>query len=217
MRCCQLCNDISTVRPAPWNEPLFESDNFVVLPSLGALLEGWLIVLPKKHVISAGALDDQLLAELGRVKTVVASKMQRRYGAACAFEHGPSKTNSLVGCGVDHAHLHIVPSLVDVRSAVQTFLPEGTWWSRALMTDCQTANREGQDYLYLEQPIGVGFMATHRAFGSQLFRKAIASEIGTPDEFNWREHPQIPKVMATIREARAWFLTDSPLTFTSER
>ncbi|MGH7778778.1 MAG: hypothetical protein ACREQR_03000 [Candidatus Binataceae bacterium] len=211
MMACEICSDLSSKEPAFWNESLFESANFRVLPSLGALVEGWLLLLPKQHAISMGALGDDLIAEMQHVKNLLVSTMERPYSSVCAFEHGPSRANSLVGCGVDHAHLHIVALKFDLFSALQPFLPGDVLWSSASFVECQAAHRRGDDYLYLEQPIGLGRLASHREFGSQLFRRAIAAEIGLPDQFSWREHPQLPNVSATIQQARKWAANLDPL------
>jgi ATP adenylyltransferase len=201
---CEMCSNLSSKDPAFWNKPLFESLNFRVLPSLGALVEGWFLLLPKRHAISMGALDDELIAEMQHVKNLVVSQMERAFSSVCAFEHGPSKTNSLVGCGVDHAHLHIVALKFDLLSAVQPFLPKDVRWFPASFAECQAVHRRGDDYLYLEQPIGRGWIASDREFGSQLFRRAVASQIGLANQFSWREHPQLSNVSATIQHARTW-------------
>jgi diadenosine tetraphosphate (Ap4A) HIT family hydrolase len=47
-----------------WNKPVFETSKFVVLPSLGSLVEGWLLLIPRKHAICLGALDRKLVPEM---------------------------------------------------------------------------------------------------------------------------------------------------------
>src|SRR5689334_5777564 len=55
---CRFCVDnVSISAVDPWDRPLLSTDNFYVVPSLGSLVEGWLLVIPKDHVISAAALD----------------------------------------------------------------------------------------------------------------------------------------------------------------
>jgi len=204
MTICRLCLDhLPHGHSEAWNEPLFESPNFVVLPSLGALVEGWLLLVPKKHFICMGALPNSVVAEMQEMTLFLCSVLQQYYGQVCAFEHGPCRANLSVGCGVDHAHLHIVPVSFDLSSAVTPFLPEGVVWSEAGLEECRAAFIQGEDYLYLEQPIGAGRIATHQGFGSQLFRRAIALRTGALNQFNWREYPQLPKVYATIDKMRA--------------
>ncbi|MCK9365483.1 MAG: hypothetical protein M0P74_18015 [Syntrophales bacterium] len=200
---CRLCSDLLYQGSAKsWNEPLFESPNFVALPSLGALVEGWLLLVPKKHFICMGALPDSVATEMQEVKHFLCSVLQQYYGQVAAFEHGPSRPNCSVGCSVDHAHLHLVPVAFDLSSAAAPFLPKDVHWSAAGLKECRTAFGQGEDYLYFEQPIGAGRIARHKDFESQIFRRAIAMQTGAFNQFNWREYPQLPNVSATINKLR---------------
>lgn len=68
MNTCKLCLESSEVVRQPWNDPLFETQNFIALPSVGALLEGWLLLVPKRHFILLGALPDLMLVEMQEFK-----------------------------------------------------------------------------------------------------------------------------------------------------
>jgi ATP adenylyltransferase len=205
MRICALCGELEKhpFGADPWNIPLFSSDNFVALPSVGPLVEGWLLLVPKDHFISIGALPDHLCDEMNAFRRVLQSALTECYGSVVAFEHGPSQERRSVGCGVDHAHLHLVPVSFDLATFVSPMLPSGASWKPAGIEDCRNCHRRGEDYLYLEQPLGLGRIATGD-MGSQLFRRVIASQTGNPEEYNWREHPQLDSVMATISRIRAW-------------
>lgn len=198
---CRLCSN-SLIHSANefWNVPLLDSPNFIVLPSLGALVEGWVLLVPKEHFICMGELPRSLTAELQELKHHICSALYQSYGRVCVFEHGPSQPNLRVGCGVDHAHLHIVPLEFDLVSSVNPLLPKDTFWSKAGLQDCSDAFRRGDDYLYLEQPSGEGRIVTSQDFGNQLFRRAIATQVGAAHLFNWREFPQYPNIMATIEK-----------------
>jgi ATP adenylyltransferase len=199
MTTCCLCSNLSSAAsPEAWDKPIFESDNFVALPSLGSLVEGWLLLVPKKHYISMGALPLSLVAEMKEMKARVALCVKAQYGEVCVFEHGPAVASRKVGCSVDHAHLHIVPAGFDIGKAARRFMPSDAEWVEATWTECREAHRTAKDYLYLEQPLGRGRIATHSDFGSQVFRKVIASEIGRFDDFNWREHLELETVTKTI-------------------
>ena len=216
MTTCNLCLGNPTGVVRPWNEPLFESRNFVALPSLGALVEGWLLLVPKRHFISLGALPDSMLDEMQAFKQFLCSVLTACYGTVSAFEHGPSAATRAVGCGVDHAHLHLVPIPFDLSVATKPLLATEITWKHADMEDCKAAYQRQDDYLYLEQPISSGRLAVHERFGSQIFRRAIASQLGVPDEYNWHEYDQLPIVMATIQTVRSWREDIVPTLATSE-
>ncbi len=119
---CQLCSASHT---EVWNESLIESPNFVVLPSLGELVEGWVLVVPKAHFLSLAVLPDSLIPEMRDLQQIVCERLQRIYGPVAVFEHGPAGEQHTVGCGVDHAHLHLVPVDFELSFAVAPFLPPG--------------------------------------------------------------------------------------------
>ncbi len=199
MKTCCLCSSLaSDATRQSWDNPIFESRNFVALPSLGSLVEGWLLLVPKEHFISMGALPEELVAEMEDMKAKISAHVGNEYGEICVFEHGPAFPSRKVGCSVDHAHLHIVPLGFDIAQAVRPFMPHDAAWRTASWSECWEAHRGGKDYLYLEQPLGHGHISTHSDFGSQVFRKAIASQIGRPDDFNWREYPELQTVSRTI-------------------
>jgi ATP adenylyltransferase len=210
MGVCELCTELrSPISAKAWNQPLFESPNFVALPSLGSLIEGWVLLVPKHHFISLGEVSGAMLSEMNKFKEFLCSVLNECYGTVSVFEHGPSAARRTVGCGVDHAHLHLVPLRFDLCTGVSSFLPSGVTWTNAGIEKCQEAYSQGLDYLYLEQPIGFGRIATHNEFGSQLFRQAIAAQIGIQDEYNWRKYRQMPTVMATIQRLKTWAASKS--------
>ena len=105
---CRLCS-IGTSTEI-WDQVLLESENFSVVPSKGGFVEGWVMVVPKHHVLSmaqvaARGTDDELRGLIARVS----QKMTENFGPPTIFEHGAVSQKSTFGCGIDHAHLHFVP------------------------------------------------------------------------------------------------------------
>src|SRR3954463_3923790 len=111
MPSCTLCAELnSEASREVWNRPLLETDNFAVIPSLGALIEGWVLLVPKLHCVSLGALPDTLRDEADSLERVMRMTLRAQYHhPIVSFEHGPSASLHGTGCGVDHAHLHLVP------------------------------------------------------------------------------------------------------------
>ena len=206
---CCLCSKLSSgMQNEVWDKPLLETKNFVVLPSLGSLVPGWLLLIPKTHFVCMGALSPDLATEMDRLKQHLALQVSTEYGNACVFEHGPSRANKSIGCGVDHAHVHVVPVGFDLAEAARVFMPNDAAWRRhATWNDCQTAFAQGHDYLYVEQPLGSGVIAVDDDFGSQVFRKAIAAHLGELEKFNWRDYPRLDLIATTVRrwnDATQW-------------
>jgi len=158
-----------------------------------------MLLLPKNHYLAMGAIPGSAIREMEEVKCALVSRLERAYGELSAFEHGPGGPEREVGCGVDHAHLHLVPVKIDLARAVLPLLPRGVGWSEARVDDCRVAFEGGVDYLYLEQPLGRGRIAVNDHFGSQVFRRAIASDLRIENEYNWRDYPQIDNIVSTVR------------------
>lgn len=200
MRECCMCFNLISAHPAElWNKPILESEHFVVLPSLGSLVPGWVLVVPREHYLCIGALPQSIFGEFQKLKYETVKSITSRFGETCVFEHGPSSTGSKVGCGVDHAHLHVVPFSGDLAWLAAPFMPDGAGWLSGDVQSCTRAFNLGQSYLYFEQPVGTGFISVHPFFGSQIFRKTIALQLGRPDEFDWRQHPNHPVIHATVQ------------------
>jgi ATP adenylyltransferase len=194
---CAMCSALVSEMAQSWNEPVHESENFVVMTSLGSLVEGWLLIVPRIHTLSAGALPAVLSEELRSVKARVCEMLTAGYGPVNFFEHGPSECRHTTGCGVDHAHVHAVPGIEDLLGAAVPFLPPSARFRPGDINDCREAIAKGLDYLYLEQPNGDPWIATAGNFGSQTFRKAIAARLGLPDRYDWKVFPELRNIDLT--------------------
>ena len=206
---CCLCRSLAQGQKGrssqPWDTMVFESENFVAMPTRGAIIEGWMLVVPKKHYLCMGALGKLQIKELVRFKTLLVSTLQDCYGRMTIFEHGPAKPNLSVGCGVDHAHLHLVPISFNLIEKSEEALPENFRWHQINnMAQLRDYYIEQKSYLYVEQSVGKMYAGTHLDLGGQLFRKIIASEIGKADKYDWKVNAEEENIMATVDRLRGW-------------
>ena len=58
---------------------LFQSENFIVFPSLGQIVEGYLLIATKKHYIALGAIPAELYPELEYVQKQVGRVLLDNY------------------------------------------------------------------------------------------------------------------------------------------
>jgi len=132
---CRYCENIfsksSMGETGVQDRILFESEHFVAVPTLGSLVEGWLLIVSKQHLICMGDLDPSLLEELIGFKSQVAGAVEFQYGSVAIFEHGPSQPKQSLGCGVDHAHLHIVPIECDLMAGLGNVYEDNVLWQEA--------------------------------------------------------------------------------------
>ena len=179
--------------------PIYENDSFFLLSSVGALVEGWTLAIPKKHVYSMKNYysDKTFLAFLNkslcRIKNVYKTKK------IVVFEHGANKFGSLTACGTNHAHLHIVPLdnslLDDIKpllkfkeikvEEINNYVGDNEY---LLYADIESEFDNSSCYIHiLKEPI------------SQFFRKVIAEKLGIPEKYNYRENMNLDISEATFR------------------
>jgi len=70
---------------------LYEDEHFVVMPPLGEFMEGGLLLLSRKHLLSFAHLPAPLFEHLERLMQAIGRVLLRRYGVdPLFFEHGPA-------------------------------------------------------------------------------------------------------------------------------
>lgn len=82
---------------------LMESSHLYVLVDNAPLVEGHLLIVPKRHWPCYGAVPTHCDDELDATKRRVADFLAQTYRSACFFEHGVYRQT------VFHAHLHAFP------------------------------------------------------------------------------------------------------------
>jgi ATP adenylyltransferase len=172
-----------------YNKPVYETSNFVVIPTLGALIEGWLLIVPKNFYLNFSHLPYTQFAELTNIIDHLENRFRCLFEGAgtVIFEHGPSETKSNAGCGVDYAHLHWVPTDFDLKKGVSEFLSLTLDWKPIKsLADIKAKGATNQDYLYLRDQAGENFLACQDEVPSQTFRKVIAHYLNQPEGFDWK-------------------------------
>jgi len=180
--------------------PLFETENFFSVSTIGALVEGWVLVIPKKHDYSMRLhyQSEELLQLVNNIKL----KLHEKYGKPIIlFEHGANECNSLTSCGTNHAHLHLVPFdgslLLDMQKDMR--------WESCNIHNINEVVSDKEYLYYCELPLskeavnGVeGVVSTLSEPISQYFRKLIATKLGIPERYNYKEYPHIEIALKTF-------------------
>lgn len=192
---CRFCQIRSST--APWDKVILKSENFFVVPSKGAFLPGWLLVVPIHHVLSVEQLPLSLTEELDSLLVRVTRLLESHYGAPTVFEHGAVTDGTTFGCGIDHAHLHVVPlpAGVDLRRLAEAalnepFLPRETELTRP--------------YLRIRLPCSRTWLAVEPSTAPprQFFRQTIWRGTGARGlSYDYDESPceeQVRRTVATL-------------------
>jgi diadenosine tetraphosphate (Ap4A) HIT family hydrolase len=173
-----------------------ENAQFGVVPSLGPIVPGHMLICPKEHVTS---LRDLLLRDqaegytakqadgLLSMRTALTAALKGIYHQPVHFfEHGCAVGSPNKLCTVDHAHLHAVPTEVSILA----MLDADPLWIRLLRSIEDVPYHAPQlEYIYYEAPTGEAFIRySPEGFESQWMRRAFCDALGDPHTWNWREN-----------------------------
>lgn len=169
--------------PIPEHDvPLFVSDLFVMMPTLGCLVPGWLLIVPRRTMANLSGLNAHERKGLKDLIIAVRPRLDRSGKEIFYFEHG-SAPGSPASCGVDQAHLHIAPLPFDlVGAAVRQ--EDASW--RPTSDSPHSLNIKQGDYLFVSDAYGRSMIGTTKSPRSQWFRKLIAAETNQHDLWDYR-------------------------------
>jgi diadenosine tetraphosphate (Ap4A) HIT family hydrolase len=174
---------------------LYEDEHFVVMPPLGEFMEGGLLLLSRKHLLSFAHLPAPLFAHLERLMQAIGRVLLRRYGVdPLFFEHGPAPEWSKGVCCVDHAHINIFPAAVRLHP----HLAERMSFPLTNLAGLARLQRSEYGYLLIQENDGSRRVYDGQLVPTQLVRRIITSAIGSPERWHWRDFPGGDQLVATF-------------------
>jgi ATP adenylyltransferase len=199
---CPYCRGVLDTavhnRPA-WDQVILDFPNFVVVPTKGALLPGWLLVISKAHILCAGFLERGVLTELQAAIDHASELVRSRFGEPTLFEHGPAAEGTALGCGVDHLHIHVAPLPFSLRDAADKLGNKLHWRRIDNLGELNELSSKREAYCWVREPRdSVPYACLPPNGIRQFLRRAIASELGRPTEFDYAAHPELSVVQATL-------------------
>jgi inosine/xanthosine triphosphate pyrophosphatase family protein/diadenosine tetraphosphate (Ap4A) HIT family hydrolase len=174
---------------------LYEDEHFVVMPPLGEFMEGGLLLLSRKHLLSFAHLPTPLFEHLERWMQAIGRLLLRRYGVPpLFFEHGPAPEWSKGVCCVDHAHINIFPAVVRLHP----HLAERMNFPLTNLAGLARLQRSEFGYLFIQENDGSRRVYDGQLVPTQLVRRIITSAIGCPERWHWRDFPGGDQLVATF-------------------
>lgn len=88
---------------------IYESPNFVVVPGLGPLAPGYLMIMTKHHYLSLAQVPETLMGEYLEVEKDVEDILYQMYNKPIAFyEHGTGPNGAVGLKSIVHMHVHVM-------------------------------------------------------------------------------------------------------------
>ena len=196
---CVFC-DLDKTRI--YNTILEETDNFIVIPTLGALVDVYVLIVAKKHLYNMNTLNKKQKKELFNLIKKYRSIFKNIYGKfPIIFEHGSIKEESYKSASsVVHAHIHIVN---------HNYVNEKDILNQLNFKQTDDYNNLNKNYIFYISPnnlkyitYNLKYITYNFEYISQIMRRLIAKDLGFADKYNWRNEIFIKNVISTINNIK---------------
>lgn len=204
---CSICNEVKGLASGvPWASysrivesgahVVAESDAFIVVPSVGALNETHVLIVPRRHVNNIASLSQSEFKELKWIKaSLVTFGKDTLEKKLIFFEHGAGTEVDSSGSCVEHAHLHVIAAVSGLRELLEEHrhfvnLP-------SFEAVAEVANTK-QGYAILQDQDDSVAIANVPNMAPQLFRRLYSQIQKSPDVWNWRIDPRLDEMRRVI-------------------
>lgn len=182
--------------------------------SLGQIVEGYSLICSKTHRSCCGDIPPEDIDEFLTFKELLREIFIKVYNQKPIFyEHG--QTGVCMKHLIDnmqnhcyHAHLHAVPSEIDIFDLIREKIPHFIEISDFKeLIEIRNRKLKGGAYLYYENSRGEKFVfpAEGRKLPRQFLRKYLAIKVGKPHLFDWERYPGWRRLSYAYKKLRPLF------------
>jgi diadenosine tetraphosphate (Ap4A) HIT family hydrolase len=171
-------------------------NGFISLPSIGCFADGYLLVLPQRHVLSFSHLSDKELNVGLKYAEELRGELEPIYGTYILAEHGAGGPCDPGAACVDHAHMHLIPMGDRAAAVREKYLERG---GRPTISGGLDSFRAFAETSYVALSITserYEFWPANR-FPRQFVRQVCADLLGLGQFYNWRAHPFVLRMKRT--------------------
>ena len=182
---------------------LYESKHFYVVPGTGAFFEGYVMIVPKKHIMSVALMEPNELEDFFQVLDDMRYLLHSIYGKPVfAFECASGRTGEgKHKTSIVHAHVHLAPTEMPVleevrKSGVRPWLMSPDDFSSYGETPYMLYITQDNEWYITDNP--------HAYFPRQHPRQVLANWMGDYAHYNWRIYPYRERMDVIADEFRSY-------------
>ena len=181
---------------------LLETDNWYVIPTMGSLTVGYVLLVTKQHYLSLANLSREVFFEMLELKKRVEERLFRQLGMGClTFEHGTVNSFSKGANSVDHVHVHMLPFAQSIWQDIVSDMPK-TYFevvdSYEALYDAWQKRLPNSYLLFQDVNQKIYYISDASNMPSQLFRKCLAPHLGA-DCWDWRSECYSDNIVQTMK------------------
>ena len=194
---CPFCNMDKTKLV---NTILEETKYFYITPSLGSLVDGYILIISKRHINSMSELNAEEIKEykiLIKKYREIFKNIYSKY--PIVFEHGtPDLRDDNTASSVIHAHTHVV----NHNYKNEIVLIEKLKFKRINKIENRLLNK---NYIFYISPNDDMYITNKFQSVSQLMRIEIANDLNLIDKYDWRKNEFCDNIILTINKINYYF------------
>lgn len=162
---------------------ILESENFLVVPSVGPLDDSHVMCVPKHHVNNFSEIDSSQVGEYQRLLDELSAFYADRYGETLIFfESGAGRISKYSGGCIVHAHIHCLMDSEDFHRRILDEIPMN-------IVECvRSAADVERGYVWYRDGKGVNYLRNDPLLPSQFLRYIYAETTSKNSRWNWRRH-----------------------------
>ena len=166
---------------------IFETKTFCILPDYGPVTVGHALIVTKKHVTSFACLSTEELTELDAIISSLRSFVSSEYAMKLEFfEHGSDISLVHSMASVSHAHLHVIPTTIDLDINAMPYHWHRVTWKEL----CENEHYKSEGYLMFIDSSGIKSVTDFSQPIPQYFRRVYSKN----NNYDWdwkKERSQI--------------------------
>lgn len=205
--CAKLCpgDDLPPEVRSPFDQVLEVGPDAIVVPTLGMLTPGYLLVVSEEHERSFSHWTASALHSLEAYLRELTRRLAPLFGEYLIFEHGPADSPILgSGACIDHAHFHLIPTANDLAAHVMAAF---RWTPLADLSELR--KHRGKPYA-LASLRGSHHVVVVDDLPTQWIRRLLAERLGTPGRWDWKRHSGLAELQTTIDRLRRQRIITQP-------
>jgi len=168
--------------------PLIEDKDFWVVCDVHPLVEGHILIIPREHIVCAGAFSEEIFAKYQDFYQKTKKFVSQSYGSCIVFEHGK------IGQTVFHAHTHFLPCECEVSDIV----PNTDKLTKIdSLEEIRAEFKKHGQYLFTEINDQKWLVNPDIGF-PRFFRDLFAKKLGAVERGNWKTTENNQSIMETF-------------------
>lgn len=182
---CFFCQEFSFER-TPHSRIIWESKDFLLLPTVGCITPGYCLLMPWEHAPSFAALSETEPVEGLRIAELFRKRIAEVFGSTIIAEHGSGGYGKSGASCCEHAHLHLIPipgQVLEARTMYEDF-----GGPPIILTEAsELKNFASLPYIFLSPEQGTYCVWLQTANFRQQFARWVAARLlGNEGQYDWR-------------------------------